>query len=163
MFHHLSAPSRATRQKVSAAEPWKAASPNWEPNTRTRSPRLTTWPFSGRSRASWRRPGWGLWGGDGLPGRTVKGRHVARTRNWWIFLFPRLEEFGNRNVNLWYCDKSVRAGETRCGLSLHWDWLSPGLLRVNLVSWPRKTRAKQAGVPGSQTHETVSPESKLRL
>ena len=37
MFHHLSAPSRAARQKVSTAEPWKAASPNWEPNTRTRS------------------------------------------------------------------------------------------------------------------------------
>ena len=30
MFHHLSAPSPAARQKVSTAEPWKAASPNWE-------------------------------------------------------------------------------------------------------------------------------------
>ena len=31
------APSRAARQKVSSAEPWKAASPNWEPNTPTPS------------------------------------------------------------------------------------------------------------------------------
>ena len=37
MFHHLSAPSRAARQKVSTAEHWKAASTNWEPNTPTRS------------------------------------------------------------------------------------------------------------------------------
>ena len=42
MRGHLSAPSRAARQKVSTAEPWKVASPNWEPNTPTRSPRLTT-------------------------------------------------------------------------------------------------------------------------
>ena len=33
MFHHLSAPPRAARLKGCTAEPWKAASPNWEPNT----------------------------------------------------------------------------------------------------------------------------------
>ena len=77
--------------------------------------------------------------------RSLGGRHVARRRNWWIFLFPRLEEFWESECeSVISIDKSVRAGETRCGLSLHWDWLSPGLLRVNLVSWPRKTRAKQA-------------------
>ena len=41
MFHHLSTPSRAARQKVSSAEHWKAASPNWDRNTPTRSSRLT--------------------------------------------------------------------------------------------------------------------------
>ena len=40
MFRHLSAPSRAARQKGCTAEPWKAKSPNWDPNTPTRSPRL---------------------------------------------------------------------------------------------------------------------------
>ena len=34
MFHHLSAPSRAARRKGCTAEPWKAASPNWDPNIR---------------------------------------------------------------------------------------------------------------------------------
>ena len=37
VFHGLRAPSRAARQKVSAAEPWKAESPNWEPNIPRRS------------------------------------------------------------------------------------------------------------------------------
>ena len=57
MFQRLiSAPSRA-RQKVSTAEPWKAASPNWDPNIPARSPGLTTWPISCTNRASWRRRG----------------------------------------------------------------------------------------------------------
>ena len=83
MFRHLSAPSRAARLNVSTAEPWKASSPNWDPNTPTRSPRLTTWPLSWRSRASWRRPGWGRWGAERWPSwhcREEGISHVARTR-----------------------------------------------------------------------------------
>ena len=46
MFHHLSTPSRAARRKGCTAEPWKAASPNWDPNIPARSSRCTTWPIS---------------------------------------------------------------------------------------------------------------------
>ena len=60
MFHHLSAPPRAARRKGCTAEPWKAKSPNRDRNILTRSSWWTTWPLSWRSRASWRRPGWGV-------------------------------------------------------------------------------------------------------
>ena len=106
MFHHLSAPSRAARQKVSSAEHWKATSPNWDPNTRTRSSWWTTWPLSWRSRASWRRPGWGLWGAERWLSwhcREEGISHVARTRRV-SFLFPvSPEQFGNVNWCLGWC------------------------------------------------------------
>ena len=106
MFWHLSAPSRAARQKVSTAEHWKAASPNWEPNTPTRSSRCTTWPISCTTRASWRRQGRGLWGAERWPSwhcREEGISHVARTRRV-SFLFPvSPEQFGNVNWCLGWC------------------------------------------------------------
>ena len=91
MFHHLSAPSRAARQKGCTAEPWKAASPNWEPNTPTRSPPWTTWPCSWRSRASWRRRGWGRWGlGHAEVAEVSRGRQFSSDQDKGpvSFLFP---------------------------------------------------------------------------
>ena len=99
MFRHLSAPSRAARLKVSTTEPLKAASPNWEPNTPTRSSRWTTCPVSWRSRASWRRPGRGLWGAERWPSwhcREEGISHVARTR--WVNCFS---QFHQSNLGMW--------------------------------------------------------------
>ena len=119
MFRHLSAPSRAARQKVSAAEPWKAASPNWDRNIPARSSRCTTWPISCTNRASWRRLGRGLWGAERWPSWHCRGEgisHVARTRarrvsflcqvspehlGMWIELMPRLM-YGQILILVWW-------------------------------------------------------------
>ena len=106
MFRHLSTPSGAARQKVSTAKPWKAASPNWDRNIPTRSSSWAAWPLSWRSRASWRRPGRGLWGAERWPSwhyREEGISHVARTRRV-SFLFPvSPEQFGNVNWCLGWC------------------------------------------------------------
>ena len=104
MFRHLSAPSRAARQKGCTAEPWKAKSPNWDPNTPTRSSRCTTWPCSCGSRASWRRPGRGLWGAGTVERKAFlmwPGRDGTRRVS---LLFPvSPEQFGNVNWCLGWC------------------------------------------------------------
>ena len=105
-FHTSALKSRAARQKGCTGEPWKAASPNWEPNTPTRSSWLTTWPLSWRGKASWRRPGRGRWGAERWPSwhwREEGISHVARTRRV-SFLFPvSPEQFGNVNWCLGWC------------------------------------------------------------
>ena len=72
MFHHLSAPSRAARQKVFAAEHWKEASPNWEPQHPD-----TLASVNNLANLLYKQ---GKLEEAGM--ESLGGRHVAGTRNW---------------------------------------------------------------------------------
>ena len=142
MFRHPSAPPRAARRKGCTAVPWKEASPNWDRNIPARSSRLTTWPLSWRSRASWRRPGRGLWGAERWRSwhcREEGISHVARTRRV-SFLFPvSPEQFGNVNWCLGWCTDRFRFefdGEAFLAWVL--DSIAVGEFIVTLLGWSPK-------------------------
>ena len=157
MFHHLSAPPRAARLKGCTAEPWKAASPNWEPNIPRRSTRLTTWPLSWRGKASWRRRGWGSWGAERWPSwhcREEGISHVARTRRVSLLFPVSPEQFGNVNWCLGWCTDRfwfefdgeaflARGNRLKLSVGQHCCWW----IYCEIIELTTKTRAKQVRRP----------------